>query len=540
MKKILLSLVAMLAGLTAQATDFTVTSEEIVSGKTGTNEMPYNGYGSQSTSDKTTWYTFAKSGINFSGAKICQSSGSSGVGIQFQGNASDAAKQGFIGNTTSMGKISQIVVKLNTLSTSTYAPSFNVCVGSSEMPTTAVTLPVPTTDTKTVSEKTYKTYTYTIAVTGSNGYFAIRDNLSGAIYLDEIDVTYENGGGTTKKSAGLTWSQSAITYIKGETFTAPTFTQATTATVSFTTDDDEVATVDANGVITLKGGVGPVNITASSPENDEYEAGTATCTITVNSATDVTCAQAADIAKALTANNTPAEGYYSITGYVTDTNGSVSKGQQIFWMADTKDGGKVFEGYWANIPDATKPLNVGDKIKMVGQIMKYNTTYEMKNGNVTVLERAVVKVDTIESNAHDAYIACKALESGAYSTDVYKITAYVDAVTYNYSNGTQSFTLTDTKGTKGDSLVVYKTKISEAALVGAKVCVVGKLQNYSNTTMEIASGSTTTILEQGITAVSTVNAASATEPKAVKFFKEGQVVIMKAGKTYNAAGQQMK
>lgn len=102
-------------------------------------------------------------------------------------------------------------------------------------------------------------------------------------------------------------------------------------------------------------------------------------------ATEITCAKAVEICNALEDKAETTE-LYTITGYITDTDGKISRDQQVFWMADTKDGGKVFEAYWANIPDPTKALPVGTKVKMTGKLMRYGTTPEMKNGNVVVLE----------------------------------------------------------------------------------------------------------------------------------------------------------
>lgn len=102
-------------------------------------------------------------------------------------------------------------------------------------------------------------------------------------------------------------------------------------------------------------------------------------------ATEITCAKAVEICNGLEDKAETAE-LYTITGYITDTDGKISRNQQVFWMADTKDGGKVFEAYWANIPDPTKALPVGTKVKMTGKLMRYGTTAEMKNGDVVVLE----------------------------------------------------------------------------------------------------------------------------------------------------------
>ena len=59
-------------------------------------------------------------------------------------------------------------------------------------------------------------------------------------------------------------------------------------------------------------------------------------------------------------------------------------------MADTKDGGKVFEAYWANLPAGVSEFKVGMKVKITGQLMKYvkndEVTPEIKNATVVILE----------------------------------------------------------------------------------------------------------------------------------------------------------
>ena len=100
---------------------------------------------------------------------------------------------------------------------------------------------------------------------------------------------------------------------------------------------------------------------------------------------DVTCAQASQIASGLN-HNTPTTATYNVIGYVSETDGVVSKGQQIFWMSDAENGGKVFQSYWGNISEQIK---VGDYVSVKGKIMRYNSTYEMKHGAVLLLERNI-------------------------------------------------------------------------------------------------------------------------------------------------------
>lgn len=87
--------------------------------------------------------------------------------------------------------------------------------------------------------------------------------------------------GAVKKNAALAFSEEKVNHEVGTTFTAPTFSKATTAAVKFSSDNEAVATVNAEGVIALGTEEGKAVITAEAAENDEYAAGKATCTIYV-------------------------------------------------------------------------------------------------------------------------------------------------------------------------------------------------------------------------------------------------------------------
>lgn len=87
--------------------------------------------------------------------------------------------------------------------------------------------------------------------------------------------------GAVKKNAALAFSEEKVNHEVGTTFTAPTFSKATTAAVKFSSDNEAVATVNAEGVIALGTEEGKAVITAEAAENDEYAAGTATCTVYV-------------------------------------------------------------------------------------------------------------------------------------------------------------------------------------------------------------------------------------------------------------------
>lgn len=104
---------------------------------------------------------------------------------------------------------------------------------------------------------------------------------SNQVRATTIEVTVSGEAGSTKKAAGLAFSETTVNYELGTTFAAPTFTKETTAAVKFVSDNEEVATVNAEGVIAATGKEGKAVITASAEENDDFNAGTATCTVYV-------------------------------------------------------------------------------------------------------------------------------------------------------------------------------------------------------------------------------------------------------------------
>lgn len=99
--------------------------------------------------------------------------------------------------------------------------------------------------------------------------------------FNTIEVTYQDATEPVKKDPGLVFSETDVTATIGEPFTAPTLTKETTAEVTYSSDNEEVATVDAQtGEVTIVS-LGTAKITAQAAENDEYAAGSASYTITV-------------------------------------------------------------------------------------------------------------------------------------------------------------------------------------------------------------------------------------------------------------------
>lgn len=104
----------------------------------------------------------------------------------------------------------------------------------------------------------------------------------------------------------------------------------------------------------------------------------------------ITCAEAVELCGKLTDGAQSVETYV-ITGYITDVFDKISNNQQSFWLADTKDGGKLVQAFWANLPEGVEKFTVGSKVTITGKLLKYvkadgTVTPEIKNADVTIHE----------------------------------------------------------------------------------------------------------------------------------------------------------
>ena len=96
------------------------------------------------------------------------------------------------------------------------------------------------------------------------------------LYTNGVDL----GTAVTKQEQTLIFSGTEFSVNENETFTSPTLTGAET-TVSYSSSNEEVATVDAStGKVTIVG-VGFTTITATAESSEEYYEGTASYTLTV-------------------------------------------------------------------------------------------------------------------------------------------------------------------------------------------------------------------------------------------------------------------
>ena len=226
----------------------------------------------------------------------------------------------------------------------------------------------------------------------------------------------------------------------------------------------------------------------------------------------ITCAEAAELCGKLTDGSQSAETYV-ITGYITDVFANISNNQQSFWMADTKDGGKVVQAFWANLPEGVEKFTVGSKVTITGKLLKYvkpdgTVITEVKNPTVVIKEQGGDETpdQPIEGTPagtgveNDPYNVAGALtyiqnlpadekpEASVYTKGV------ISEVVKMGDSGSIQFKMQD-KNVNNSLLVYYCNNLGNVPFkaqadlkAGDEVVVCGKVVNFKGNTPEYAPG----------------------------------------------------
>lgn len=145
--------------------------------------------------DPSTWLRWTTDGIGFAGVRIQRPSASSAYQgtIQMQGNATDAARQGFITNTESLTDIQQIIVVLRANS----ATALNVSIFMGDKPADAAdyegTEVTPTSNTSVKYDASGQ-YVHTVSYEFAGNkypYFKLVNKTRAAFYAESITVVYK-------------------------------------------------------------------------------------------------------------------------------------------------------------------------------------------------------------------------------------------------------------------------------------------------------------------------------------------------------------
>lgn len=242
----------------------------------------------------------------------------------------------------------------------------------------------------------------------------------------------------------------------------------------------------------------------------------------------VTVAEALEIGQAL-ADNAYTDNPYVVIGYVTKAyepdSGYTS---QNFYMADDPDVRGDFYAYRAK-PDAK--IFQGDYVELFGKIQKYvgskGTTIELSNGSVKHLEAP--KVDTLTV----AEVQALDLAEGATTVERFVVIGYVAAITADFEEDLQSFTLSDdAAATTGDFACVDAVIAEPGANLHDQVKIVGKIQKVGGK-FRMVSGKAAVLTPQGVENVVLTE-------KAQKVLVDGVIYIIRDNKIFNLQGTQVR
>lgn len=215
--------------------------------------------------------------------------------------------------------------------------------------------------------------------------------------------------GVGKKAPGLSWGTASRTVTIGaEDNLFPTLTNTYNLAVKYSSDDPDVAAIDATtGEITL-GIAGKANITAEFDGNDEYEAAKVSYELTVKAASTVdlknTPETAYTVAKALEliAAGEGLDAKVYVKGQITSIKEvSASFGNATYDISDDATAANkltVFRGYFYDNKHFTSndQIKVGDVVVVYGKLVNYNNkTPQVTNSSIYSLNGVVSGVDNI-------------------------------------------------------------------------------------------------------------------------------------------------
>ena len=295
----------------------------------------------------------------------------------------------------------------------------------------------------------------------------------------------------------------------------------------------------------------------------------------------ITCAEAVTICEQT--GSTATTESYTVRGYVTEIKYAWSEqyGTATFWIADTQGGGKVLQAYSCKpLTDADKVFAVGAYVELVGKLKKYNSTNEVEKGTYTVITAAAGGDTPEEPETPEVETVGDGTEANPFTVeDVIALNntlsgkQYVKAYIVGQVNGSNltagaEFVAPFTPSTNSNTGVTntYNTNLliaSSATETDVTKCVPvqlpsgevrtnfnlpenpemdGKLVLINGDLIKYFSvpGIKNTVSIVVIDEVeSGVEDVVATET-VTKFMKNGQIYIIKGGKTYNALGAEVK
>ena len=380
MKKFLLSLAAVALGMSVLAETVKITPTETKAANSSTLYV-------------TTDFDVPIGEMNFKFKQLNPSTGQ----MRVNNTNADAFN---LYNTTAMPKLKEVVVNADQTTLGTWYMKI-----SNE---SSVTNVATTSDIKGAISN--KTITFTVPEGTDASYFHINLTTkgSGTVKFTSIEVTY--GSDNSKKNPDLSFPETQYSVNIGDKFEAPALTCPDGLSVTYSSSNDNIATVTATGAVNLIA-AGTTTITAISEENDEYKAGKAEYTLTVvdPNAPHYTLAtsldqlgKSANILIVNTENNVAlstnfGDNNVSATNVEITTDGILPTSEVQVIMLD-KDG----DNYTLRVDENNYLSNgsITSKNQLVKSLSKTNATITIsENGNAIIIFNGTKDRNTLKYNS---------------------------------------------------------------------------------------------------------------------------------------------
>ena len=270
---------------------------------------------------------------------------------------------------------------------------------------------------------------------------------------------YKKVEGAILPAAGLEYAaadQKKLTKL-GDEFTAPTLINPNQLTVSYASNNTDVAEVAANGAVTIKA-AGVAVITASFESDGSYKSGSASYTlgVTNHAGTEADPFDVADTKIAIDALETMENAYVSgMVSHVATTTLSADGFITFNISADGTSTGQQIQAYKCKSFNGEAFTAVGDvedgaTVVVTGNLMKYNSTYELdQNCYLVSYEAPAVQKQSIANDQAHPYTVAQAItfanDGVHYDLNDF---VYVQGVVYNVksfnsTNGTLDIYIKD-------------------------------------------------------------------------------------------------
>lgn len=297
----------------------------------------------------------------------------------------------------------------------------------------------------------YYKFTFNVSVSGSSNRY---------VQFSKVEIFEGTADpGDTRVATTTTFPQSAYSVELGEDFTAPTATvndptgaPISGAVVTYSSDNEDVATVNATtGAVTIVA-AGTANITATYEGDDTaYKGSTGKYSLTVSTIQNI--------------SDITANGNYTVRGTI------VAKSQRGFIVGDGT--GYV---YYYNASYNQASYNVGDKVQISGAVTTYGGVFEFSSAATVTSASTSNYVEEEPAAISGADMDTRVASStGSLSTYVqYEGTLTVDGTHYNITNIDGA---TTAKGS-----ISYPLNTDFTSLNGQKVVVKGYFVGVSSST----------------------------------------------------------